>query len=723
MLAQNMRPKLKADLCYIPLHDGLYLRSNNCGLILKGKSLYRLLEHLLPNLNGKVTLEEITDGLDQNRKRMVTNLIEKLFAHHFLQDTSQDQPHALRPVVRETYSPDITFIDSFQTSAPSRFECFRNKRLLLIGSGLSFTLLVQASLQCGVKQIDMISTPESKKGSKSSSGRLDVFAPHDSEQIVRVIDTPSWDNETSVLASIQGYDAILHLSERPMLARAQLLNRLCIEQRKTFIQAIMIDDHVWVGPLVGPDTGGCWECAWRRLQANLTNLSEQFSRYEFHDQPIASPSRFLAMPIATMTANRLVFELFKYFTQAWFTKTVGNIVDIDLETLISKSHMFLPHPHCLACQHPILPTASSFLEQIEQLQRQSPINPNTLFEENIARYIDDRFGLFTTLDNNHFVQVPLAVYKIHLSNPMLRKCQYELLDVIAVDTDMGEARLRALQRASERYAATLVDRRRLLPCERVHQHVLPTISTDQWVGIKQPLPEVSTYTWALDLHRQQAYLVPAEYVFPALNETAQEIENERGIASGMTWEEAICQALLDWCNYLSIEQLKDAHHSFLQVDLASAPMTPEGTHLYRLLKVAAEQLTIYDVTGTLQVPTFATCLNGMVIAYSTHFDVAQALKMGLEQALQQLQAERCQQPEYAVAPVLDFPLTRRRNQLHVPQYMLPEAWPDRQAWLLRTLQTNGLRALAIPLNHDPAVTQVLSAIVRVLLTRTEVKNG
>jgi hypothetical protein len=189
----------------------------------------------------------------------------------------------------------------------------------------------------------------------------------------------------------------------------------------------------------------------------------------------------------------------------------------------------------------------------------------------------------------------------------------------------------------------------------------------------------------------------------------------------MSWEEAICQALLDWCNYLTIEELKDSHRSYTQVDLVKAPMTPEGTHLHHLLKTTDRQITVYDVTGTLQVPTFATCLDEKIIAYSTHYDVAQALRKGLEQALQQYQSEQFQQPEYAV-PVPDFLSILQSDQLHAPRYILPEAWPARLEWLLQKLQANHLRAFAIPLDHDPALAQVLPYIVRVLLTKTEVKH-
>ena len=196
------------------------------------------------------------------------------------------------------------------------------------------------------------------------------------------------------------------------------------------------------------------------------------------------------------------------------------------------------------------------------------------------------------------------------------------------------------------------------------------------------------------------------------------IDRKHRIASGMVWEEAICQALLDWCNYLTVGQLKDAQHSYKQVDLARAPMTPEGAHLHRLLKAAVGQITVYDVTGTLQVPTFAICLGEKVVAYSTHCDVAQALSIGLEQALQQYQSERFLQPEYAIVPVPDLPSTLRSDQLDVPRYTMSEAWSIRQEWLLQKFQANSLRAFVVPLNHDSALVQVLPYIVHVLL-----KNG
>ena len=111
------------------------------------------------------------------------------------------------------------------------------------------------------------------------------------------------------------------------------------------------------------------------------------------------------------------------------------------------------------------------------------------------------------------------------------------------------------------------------------------------------------------------------------------------------------------------------------------------------------------------------------MAYSTHYDGAQALNMGLEQALQRYQSTQFQQPAYAPVAVPDFPAHLRSDQLSVPDYTLPNAWPARLAWLLKQLQASGLRAFAIPLDHDPALRQVLPLIMRVLIGGREWEKG
>ena len=722
MVAQSTRLKWKTDTCSVLLADGVYLRGNNSRLILKGKSLYRLLERLAPTLNGEVTLAEITEGLDAERTRMVTNLLEKLAAHHFLNDTSQDQLHGLDQAELETYAPDLAFIESFQTSAARRFECFRNQRLLLISSGAGLTSLLQAGLQGGMKQLNALLTPEDESGPSSPPDALSAYAEAVSTEHVRFIDLATWDDEAGVREIIQAYDAVLHLAEWPALARARLLNRVCLEQQKTLIQAVIVDNHAWVGPLVCPETSICWECAWRRLQANLQDRPASLACYELADQPSTSPD--LSPAAATVVANQLFFALFQHVTRISTAEAAGRLTAIDLRTLLGESHAFLPHPHCQAghvAQHvdefsqPSSETGQyspvQFLTQIRRLRQRDPIDPD-LFLERVMGCVDKRCGLFSANEHEHFVQVPLAVYRMQLSNPMRLQHASASLSVTAVGSDPKSASIRVAQKACEGYAASFVDQRRLLAPETAMQGAIPAIQAGQLIGHEPYFPDGERWTWALDLHTQQAAFVPAGAVFN---------QHQRGVASGMSWAEALCRALLDWCNMLTVEQLREGAQPYAQVDLEGALLTPEDRHLARLLR-AVGPLTVYDVTGPLRVPTFAVCLDERVVVYSTHCDAARALRIGLEQALQQYQSEHFQQDAYAVGAVPDLPMYLRGSHPTLPSYALPEAWPDRLAWLLQRWRASGLQALAVPLDHDPALAQLYPFIARILVISSPVES-
>ncbi|EFH88663.1 TOMM precursor leader peptide-binding protein [Ktedonobacter racemifer] len=712
MSMRNMQPTWKADTYCVPLPDGVYLRGNNNRLILKGKSLYLLLQQLIPHLDSKVTLGEITEGLDADRKRMVTNLIEKLFTHHFLTDSSQDQPHTLPLLEQESYASNIAFIESFQTSATHRFEAFRDKHFLFVGDGLACVSLIHASRQCGIKNVSVITTSEEERFRQEM---LNLFMSDASAEDMQVIDPLSWANEAEVRHTIQAYDAILHIAQSPMLARAQLLNRLCIEEGKTLLQAITVDDHAWIGPLVCPETDACWECAWRRLQANLAD-ADQPAHYEFRDLPLPSSSQPAVAQGSSILANRLLFDVFRHFTQAGPTETGGKISALHTQTSLSESHTFLPHPHCQACRHTTAQTASQFLEQMHSVQQQEPVDLDH-FLEKFAHCVDACVGLFTAVENSHFVRLPLAVSKVKISHLLSREDHPETLSVVAASIDTRGARTRVAQKACERYAANCVDQRRLLSFEAVQQAALPTIASEQLLALKASSSESEMWTWALDLQTQQAALVPAISVF------SSSCEHERGIGSGMTWEEAICQALLDWCCYLTVARLKTAQQPYPQIDLERACSTPTGAYLYRQLKAAGEQITAYDITGRLGVPTFAVCAGEKAVAYSTHCDSALALNRGLEQALQQYQATHFQQPAYALSPVPDFAVNLRGDQMLVPDYALPGAWQARNEWLLQQLQKNDLQAFVVPLDHDSALTQVLPYIVRVLLSGKASQEG
>lgn len=724
MLAPTMRPEFKADVYYVAVPEGLYLRGNASRLMLKGKSLYPLLERLIPHLTGRVTLEELTRGLDASKQRMVANLLEKLFTHGFLRDASQDGSALPATAQPEKYSANQTFLASFQAFAAARFEDFRQRRLLLLGCPDGLSALVQASLDGGTRQISALATPEADGAADSWPEQLDCrIGDEAAGQVIQLLPTSCWKQESELRALIQDCDAVVYLATRPILARARLLNRLCVEERKVLMQALPLEDQVWIGPLVSAGVEGCWECAWRRRQASGAAFAAQAEDTP-GDQSRLADSRLLTRPVLTLLAQQLIFGLFKHFTRASSPETEQKMSVLHQGTGLSETHMFLPHPHCQVCQSSTAPTVADFLEQIQRLQQQPALDAQAFMERLTGGIVDGRLGLFSAPEKENVVQMPLTIYTATLSRPLGQERGAETRSIRAAGVDADETRLRAVQKACTYYAAGLVDRRRLLTPEEVRACSAPLLSVEQVIGKQGQPGRQEVWTWALDVRTRQPWLVPAGCVFPTLCQQESSIEDERGLASGMSWDEAICQAMLDWCAYLTMEEIKKARQPYARLDLSGSLLTPEGAYLHRLLQIASgEEIAVYDITGVPGIPTFVTCCGEKALAYSTHWEQAQALTMGFIQALQPYQAQPSLQTGTPATAVPDFPVALQGTQRAVPPSALPESWPERRAWLLEHWQAQGLHALAVPLDHDPALTRELPFIVRVLLCSADSKRG
>jgi hypothetical protein len=244
-----------------------------------------------------------------------------------------------------------------------------------------------------------------------------------------------------------------------------------------------------------------------------------------------------------------------------------------------------------------------------------------------------------------------------------------------------------------------------------------------------PLNEVKDWTWAADLSTGQACLVPAPLVYPVLRGLSPLGDAGLGIKSGTSWAEAVGRALLSVCRYLTITQIERAQKPYPQVDLAAVSLSPEGTRLLHILEQMGGSVTVYDVTGPLQVPTLAVCLGELTVAYGTHVDAALALRDGFEQAVlsNQLSGEQVLVDNLPFVPALPLALRGSTTGGSFSAFSFgtsdaSQEWPDLSTWLQEVLQMNGWRAFAVPLDHDPVLRQIDPYIVHVLVARPYIKR-
>ncbi len=703
-----MRPKLRGDTLYVPTSEGVYLRNNRSVLTIPGKQVYQWVERLAPYLDGSHTLIELTDGLSADRQQMVHQLVELLAEKEFIKDVSDDRPHTLSPAELHAYASEIAFIDYFCDSAAHRFQSFRERRIVAVGSGLTLTALVQANLHVGVRNVHVLITPECATEQGRHWEYLEVARRRDPDQCLTEETVTGWDgDEEAVRAALEPFDAVLHVSDRPMLARARMLDRVCLAEGKVFIQAVVVGDHAWVGPLASPDEPAKsvgWESAWRRLQATRTGSAAQRRAVAFVDDPAAPVSELLTAPTAALVANQCSFEVFKHLTGIPSVETRSRMLDVDLEALQTQSHRFVPHPSGLALRRAAEPSAEAFVDSIRLLERGAPLDEEA-FSQQVPACFDDALGLFTSVDEGDWHQLPLHLSRIAISNPALLPDPGDPITAVGVGTYLGMARRRAMQRACEIYAASIVDERRFVHANGEGARV--------WGTPPGPL------VWGYELTRNQPRLVPAASVFPTLRGLVPSAATAPWIASGFSWAEALAKALVSVCQTLTVAELDSGGGPFPRVDLEAVPLDEQGARYWRILQATGVPVAAYEVTGALEVPSFAFCVGDHTVAWSTEVDARDALRVGLEQTLAYEQARANNQPAYAPGKVFDLPQRSRGSQVTAPQVNPAingsAGWSDRQRWLTDALARHGQRVVAVPLDHDPAVTDILPYIVNLVV--------
>ena len=706
----RMRPKIKGDTFYIPIAEGIYFRNNQGSFILKGKIVYRWFERLVPYLQGEYTLEEISDGLPAEKQTMISNLVHTLLERGFLKDVTFDLPHTLNETEQRLYASEIAFIDAFTDSATHRFEQFRNSRLLVIGSGLTLTGLIHSLLSSGLRQVAFLATPEGVLHQQRHAEYLALYNGRGADQALVQLPPLEWSDTAAVAAALAPFDVVISISDVPMLARAHLLNRLCRERQKTLLQAVLVADYAWVGPFVSATTPGCWECAWRRLQANLPDLAR--AQHTFQDHCTTPPSRFLALPTASLVANQLSFEVFKHLTGIDRLETDGCLFAIDLETAQTEKHPFLPHPLCETCQSPPDTTDASFQDRLRILAEKEPLDEES-FSKQATICFESRLGLFSSLDEHDFAQLPLHIAQVVISNPLPQRQCSAPWRATGVGLDFATARRRATRRACELYAASFVDPRQFL--HPAGEHRACSVHHAQWLFATEHGVTGEACVRAQELGAGKIHVLPADLVYPIRRGLTPSEQSMPGLASGFSWAEAVSLALISCYRFWAMTHLEDLQEPAPLVDMSLPPYDSAGARYRCMLDLFGKTLSIYDLSALLGIPMFAFCWENETLAYSAHLDVQRALEAGFEQAVQYMQAMTHRQPHCAPPVVPGLPRRLRGTRVGGPVSNVPADWPSRQAALQQLLQARGWRAFVVPLQPDPALAALLPCIVHVLL--------
>ncbi|MED1785483.1 putative thiazole-containing bacteriocin maturation protein [Brevibacillus fortis] len=454
----SMRLKVKGDTYYVPDPDGRVYFQNNLGSFqMEGKGIDKWIEKLMPLFNGEHTLEELTNGLSDQRRDHIYQIADMLYQNGFVHDWSSQLSHQLSKEIMEKYAPQIEFLNSFTDSAAYRFQLYRQTKVLAVGSGSLLSALVAALLESGLPAIYIATT----HSTRTNRERLWELAAHarkeDSEVKLEEIylqknDRDGWQK------AVQAFQVVLYVQKEGDLEELRVLYSICKEQNKIFIPAICQDQVGIAGPVLRPDADGCFESARRRIHRSSFNNGSCFSAYS----PIC----------AAMLANIVVFELLKTITGT--SAQENKIFLMNLETMEGEWHPFTPHP---------LVTGGARVKWVQ--------DTNLLFEQRthqngsydlpafFGSLTSDQTGIFHTWDEGDLEQLPLAQCRVAVVDPLSEGPVELLADIVCSALTHDGARREAGLAGIEAYASRMAK---------------PLLGTEEFVGIGagETVPEAVT---------------------------------------------------------------------------------------------------------------------------------------------------------------------------------------------------------------------------------------
>lgn len=388
---------------------GAYILSHDGEFALTGRSVHQLLERLAPALDGRFSIEELTEPLSPERREMVQKLITSLTERSLVRDADHE--------VAPRSELQTAFLGYFRGSAAAAFAEYRDLATVVLGDGALCAAVAHAARRSGLRDVRVVDAAEPG----IDLGQAAVLGP--------VLD---------------GAQLVLHATDnaatdKAAIGRARLLDTLCARRGIRLVQALVVGGHAWMTT----DPADRWIAGWRRADPWRGTLTEP------------APTAVAA----TAVANQLVHGAFRALTEVTRTDR-STMVRVDMATLRSDVAAFLPHPY--ATTPASRPGLADRIAQLRSGQRLT----DEEFSRRAARCAGDILGAIGDPTEREFAQLPLHVTAIEVADPVgLLDPRRPATPVTGAGLDFTTARLNAARKALSAYAALMVDPRRLVGSE------------------------------------------------------------------------------------------------------------------------------------------------------------------------------------------------------------------------------------------------------------------
>jgi ribosomal protein S12 methylthiotransferase accessory factor len=405
-----------------------------------------------------------------------------------------------------------------------------------------------------------------------------------------------------------------------------------------------------VGPLVQPGTQGCSQCAdLRRLMAGRDRQEMWEMQQRMKESRGMLPEGWASSTGLLQLAHQIRAEV-QRILQGDYALSEGQVCLINLKTLKSSWHSFLPVPLCPVCSH--LPDDSEDAAHISL--QPSPKNSRNSFRcrslddlnEVLSKdYLDPRTGLL----NGKMVDLVPPFADVSVNLPLFegdegtagRTNSYEVSELTAILE--GLERYCGLEPRGKR--TVVFDSFRKLKHKALNPIKVGVHSKEQYDQPRYPFQPFNpdrpmNWVWGYSFLEERPILVPELLAYYSLGcgQRGFVYETSNGCALGGSLEEAIFYGIMEVVERDSFLMTWYAQLNLPRLDPASADDQELQLMIERMRAVAGYDLYLYNSTMEHGIPSiFAIAKNrkkeglNLICAAGAHLDPVRAVKSAVHE--------------------------------------------------------------------------------------------
>jgi ribosomal protein S12 methylthiotransferase accessory factor len=626
--------QIASGIDVVPLSNGdILFRSDTLAVRLEGSAARILVEQVIPLLDGKRSLAEISEMVTNFRDLDLQRWLDDLVRAQVLR--CANQPIGASDPDERAMLPFLEFFESIGISTSEALKNLARLRVVVFGLEGHGAHVAAGLAQCGVGELLLVDPFPYELENKSLMPLLQpaTMGGNREETVVTALQatcTPSRINASGgmaldrerITALAAGAHLLVGCFDKGFSSTHHWINRASLSLKIPALFAECAGHIGRVGPLVLPGQTACYMC-YRMRRLACTEDFNLAMRYEEFLDKLKRPSLHARATLPGLPAylgSLVTIEAIKCLLSLSLPALADKALEFDAFSLRTVWHPIVRRADCAVCQKKNFVRNQPTLAELER----TPATPNNLLKHS-PRLISSKMGLVRELGwNAKDASEPYRpyIFRALLSNHrFLNKEEKEGRTASGKGMTMVEAQTSALGEALERYSGDcwnteeiIFRRRRELDGDSLDPRELVLFAPSQYAELRySAYSDDSVFGWvpARSLVGDHLVFVPALAIF--MNYEVQRPEEflfpitSNGLAAGPTLSEAILRAafevlerdaaMITWLNRLPCTRVDPLSHPDPDVQEMCRAYERRGVHFELYLLPTDHSVKVFFAVG------------------------------------------------------------------------------------------------------------------------------